>query len=168
MSNTTPFDERAAEYLSGWSQRLSRRGILAGVARVALKVVGVTAVPLLPVDRALAQQGGSVLGCFDWRMCGIHGFFCNACCGGPASYWSCPSCTHADGAWSLCCDKNVCPTYRRIIIYRDCRADAGQAVASLGCTGSECPPGGGLGTDAYCFSGRAFRCTIIEETTVSC
>ena len=165
MAEGRSVDDWAASKIESWSQGVSRRGWIVGVTSLVFKIVGVTAIPLLPVDRAYAQQGGSVAGCFDWRMCGIHGFFCTSCCGGGGGYWTCPSCTTQDSFWSACCDAGVCPTYRRVIRYYDCCAPNGQA---LDCTGTECPPGGGSGTPAYCLGGREFRCTIIQETSSSC
>lgn len=157
MSDLTPFDEQAASYLTDWGQRLSRRGVLARVAKMTMKIAGIALVPLLPADRAYAQFSCAS----DYQTCGMHGFFCKACCGGGNSYASCPSCTTQDGAWSKCCPNNSsCPVTCSSILYYDCCATPGD-VPSIACQGDECPPGGGGGTTAYCQGGRSFRCTIV-------
>lgn len=159
MSDMKSFDEQAATYLSDWSQRLSRRGLLARVGHLALRISGVMVVPLLPVNRVFAQ--GFVQGCSDWRMCGIVGWFCSNCCGESGSYWSCPSCLNTSPTgWPACCTNNtVCPNYSRTIIYKDCCGDAAGAAA---CHGPSCH--GNPDAQSYCTGGQgSYQCTIIQE-----
>lgn len=158
MPEPTSFDEKTAEYLTRWGQHVSRRGLLSRAWQFALSLAGLSLVPVLPVDRAFAQ---GITGCSDWRMCGIHGFFCKACCGGGASYTTCPSCTSMGGAWTGCCKHVIdeCTSECKQISYADC---CGGDATAAACTGEECPPGGGEGTPAYCGL-SAFRCTVVRE-----
>lgn len=155
-------DEQTTRYCEALSQRLSRRGLLGSVGRLALKVAGISVLPILPVDRAFAQFtcGG------DWQLCGMHGYFCKACCGHGAQYASCPSCTTQGQYWTGCCAPDDC-TQPVTIRYFDCCAPAGVGVD---CTGSSCGLLGSCPTSwpAYCTSGLSFRCTIVVNTGVAC
>lgn len=62
-------DEQTTKFCEALSQRLSRRGLLGSVGRLALKVAGISLLPVLPVDRAFAQFtcGG------DWQRAACTG-----------------------------------------------------------------------------------------------
>ena len=49
--NEFSVDERIATYLGKQSQKLSRRGLLAGAGRLILRLSGLALLPLLPFDR---------------------------------------------------------------------------------------------------------------------
>ena len=152
MSDLKSIDDQTAQFLTDWSQRVSRRGLLARVANLALKIAGISIVPLLPVDRAFAQGGGC-----DWRTCNMHGYFCSNCCGGSGSFSTCPNCTSRQGSWVGCCEvPGSCPKRCRLFRYYDCCAPAGTGTS---CRGSQC---GSLPWPAYCTSGE-FRCTIVVD-----
>ncbi len=120
------------------SRRLARRsGRRSFLARLGGLLVGASALPLLPVARASAEDGARVPApnediegpegdpkrCEYWRHCAIDGFAC-ACCGGSAT--ACPPGTEispvtwvgtcrnpADGkdyliSYNDCCGKSMC------------------------------------------------------------
>lgn len=101
----------------GLANRVSRRGMLAGVARV---LVGGLALPLLPVARvahAEAADPGDPTRCDYWRYCAIDGYLCS-CCGGTTS--TCPPGTvPSPTAWVGTC-LNPGDGKRYIIAYHDC------------------------------------------------
>jgi len=114
-----PFDSQTARFLMHWGQRSSRRGLLAAMGKLALRLAGLSMLPLLPVDRSFAAVGNCST---DWRLCGMWGNFCKDCCGGTASLTQCPSCTNVGASWSFCCCYNpdACTTTCNTIIYTDC------------------------------------------------
>ncbi len=163
------FDSRAARFLTLWGQRPSRRGLLATVGKLALRLAGLSVLPLLPVDRAFASVGNCGA---DWRLCGMWGQFCQACCSNAASLYACPVCTLLGSSWSLCCCNTVnCNTTCYMITYTDCcgtdtrytdsQAQACQDTTSTGqCHRnpteqmSWCGGVGGVG---------GYRCTVISQ-----
>jgi methylamine dehydrogenase light chain len=94
----------------------SRRGFLATASAA---VLGVAAVPLLPVGRvrAATPTDGDSTSCDYWRYCAIDGFLCS-CCGGSTS--SCPPGTVVSAVtWvGTCRNPNDGKDY--IISYNDC------------------------------------------------
>ena len=164
MSDAKSFDELTARYFDRWGQRLSRRGVIARVSKAVLKIAGIALVPVLPVDRAYAQFGCAG----DWRLCGMKGFFCNSCCGRPASFSACPPCAGmATGFfWDKCC-KNPSTCTCTMFRYIDCCSNRGFCTGgtsdpSCQCTGAMC--GNAAGAIAYCPSThRYFRCTIVQQ-----
>jgi hypothetical protein len=167
MSQEQSIDERSVPYLVEWAQRVSRRGLLARVGQVAMKIAGISLVPLLPVDRAFAQFA---CGSGDWQTCGMHGFFCKSCCGGGPSYASCPPCTYTGSFWTGCCQPpDVCAS-KVLIRYYDCCGTRGEFSdeAAQACRGDECPPGGGSGSPAYCQFLGNMRCTVVVNTGMGC
>lgn len=156
------FDSQTADFLTHWGQRISRRGLLATVGKAALRLAGLSILPMLPVDRAFAAVGNCAT---DYRLCGMCGNFCKDCCSQTASLYSCPSCTQVGSSWSACCCTSSCPSTCRMISYTDCCGTssgftASQAAAcqdSANCTNG-CPQPvwcGGVGGDVY-------RCTVIS------
>lgn len=156
-SNGSSFDERTADYLADWGQKLSRRGWLARLGHLAIRISGVTLLPLLPVDRAAGQVVPP--SCGDWRMCGLWGNVCQSCCGQSAAWYSCPSCTtQGANAWSLCCiDNEVCPPTVRNVSYYDC---CGGASAN-GCTGQGCPNNPNPQGNWCAGTGGTYKCTVV-------
>lgn len=106
------FETRMRELARG----TSRRGFLAGASAV---VLGVSAVPLLPVSRVQAAMpdDGDATKCDYWRYCAIDGFLCG-CCGGSPS--SCPPGTVVSAVtWVGTC-RNPNDNNDYIISYNDC------------------------------------------------
>lgn len=148
-----------ARYLSDSSQRVSsRRGLFTWIGRNALRLSGLTLIPLLPIDRrsvALAQST-----CSDWRLCGQCGNICAACCGGSGGGASCPSClAKGQFGWTKCCYPDACstPGTGTMYAYWDCCGST-SACHGTACT-ANCPQ------TAWCLdsSGASlgtYQCTI--------
>ena len=111
----------------GLARRSSRRGLL---ARLSVALLGVPAIPLLPVARAqadgrmpapdestLAGEVGDPKSCNYWRHCAIDGFLC-ACCGGSAT--SCPPGTEMSPVTWLGTCRNPADDRDYVISYNDC------------------------------------------------
>src|SRR5258708_3890764 len=111
------FDSQTADFLRHCGQRVSRRGLLAAVGQVALRLAGLSILPMLPVDRAFGAVGSCAT---DYRLCGMYGSFCKDCCNQTASLTSCPSCTQVGASWPFCCCTASCPSTCRMITYTDC------------------------------------------------
>jgi methylamine dehydrogenase light chain len=97
----------------------SRRSVISLLGRA---VVGVAALPLLPIARAAAQGEDSgdtndPASCDYWRHCAIDGFLC-ACCGGTAS--SCPPGTEMSPVTWIGTCRNPEDGKDYIISYNDC------------------------------------------------
>lgn len=126
-------DELTERLTRRTAQSSSRRGFL---ARLAGLVAGTAAAPLLPIDRSGRAQAaetpavntGDALAvddapsddpadCEYWRYCGIDGYLCSCCGGGPAL---CPPGTAASPtAWvGTCQNPGDGQTY--LIAYNDC------------------------------------------------
>jgi methylamine dehydrogenase light chain len=114
------------------ARRTSRRSFL---SRLGTVLVGASAVPLLPVERASAQaregapdesgiegDAGDPQSCGYWRHCAIDGFL-SSCCGGSQN--ACPPGTEmAPLTWIGTC-RNPVDGRDYIISYNDC---CGQAL----------------------------------------
>ena len=123
--------------LDGWLEgsarslalRSSRRSFL---ARLGTWLVGASALPLLPISRAVAQSGstlpapddsaiegsaGDPQSCDYWRHCAIDGFLCS-CCGGSQS--ACPPGTEMSPVTWIGTCHNPADGRDYIISYNDC------------------------------------------------
>jgi hypothetical protein len=153
--NDNSVDAFVATLLRKRGQSISRRGVLARMGKGLLGVVGISLVPVLPIDRTFATtaQGGP---CCQWQLCGIQGYLCGS--GNGTS--SCPSGTHQGASWSKCCDNgNDCNPESRMIEYWDCCATS-QAVA-VGTRGTHCAHNSSV-EDAWCAEGDFYGCTYAE------
>jgi len=117
-------DAFVATLLRKRGQSISRRGVLARLGKGLLGVVGISLVPVLPIDRTFAMpaQGGA---CCQWQLCGINGYLCGA-----NGSTACPSGTVEGASWSKCCDNgNDCNPESKMVEYIDCCATT-QAAAT--------------------------------------
>jgi methylamine dehydrogenase light chain len=109
--------DRILEQVARSSARtISRRSFFGRVAAFG----ALSAMPLLPVSRAKAQQPGEAgdpASCDYWRYCAIDGFLCS-CCGGSTS--TCPPGTEPSPiTWVGTC-KNPVDGKNYVISYNDC------------------------------------------------
>jgi methylamine dehydrogenase light chain len=154
------FDLATSRLLDNFAQRVSRRGILARMGKLALGALGISLLPNLPVDRTFVAE--AFTGCLtDYRLCGIYGYLCQSgtsCCGGgTGSLTGCPSCTtKGTSFWSMCCESDDGCT-RKMISYWDCCG--GTDAQAAGCKGEECFRN--TPQPAWCTSGT-YRCTVIS------
>ena len=97
------------------ARRTSRRSFL---GKLGAGIVGISALPLLPVERAFsADELGDPKSCGYWRYCAISGFLCS-CCGGPAS--TCPPGSEPSAvSWIGTC-RNPVDDKDYLISYKDC------------------------------------------------
>ncbi|MEB2285715.1 MAG: methylamine dehydrogenase (amicyanin) light chain [Polyangiaceae bacterium UTPRO1] len=123
----TGLDALLERYARRLARRSDRRGFLAALGAF---VVGGAALPLLPIARGFAGDGGAkgapaeVAGpegdptrCEYWRHCAIDGFLCS-CCGG--SQTTCPPGTEmAPLTWIGTC-RNPADGKHYAISYNDC------------------------------------------------
>lgn len=131
------FDDITESLTRRAAQRTSRRSFLSNLTK--LMVVGVAA-PLLPIDRsggkahaatvdakmpavdtrdamAVEDGGADEAACEYWRYCGIDGYLCACCGGGPAT---CPPGSYASPtAWVGTCH-NPADGLTYLIAYNDC------------------------------------------------
>jgi methylamine dehydrogenase light chain len=109
------------------ARRTSRRSVL---ARFAVALVGGSALPLLPISRAGAQNRAPAPGepkdstpagdpgsCDYWRHCAIDGFLCS-CCGGTQR--TCPPGTETSPVTWIGTCRNPLDGKDYIISYNDC------------------------------------------------
>lgn len=108
------------------AQRTSRRGF---IARLGKLVAGGMIIPLLPVDRAAAQNMGASPSahatpnpnddqtCDYWKYCAIDGYLCT-CCGG-GSHDCPPGASPSPTSWVGTC-RHPADGKDYIVSYRDC------------------------------------------------
>ncbi len=110
-------DQAAKEQTLKLARQMSRRNFL---SRLGAFLVGAAAFPLLPVQRALAQEvdeTGDDQSCDYWRYCSIGGTLCT-CCGG--SNTSCPpGAEPSPVSWVGTCN-NPADGRDYLISYNDC------------------------------------------------
>ncbi len=147
------FDAVTSRVLSGFAQRVSRRSMIARLGRLAIGLAGVSAVPLLPLDRIVPEveaQGGWGSGCKKWQLCGIWGRLCTNCgcrCEtGPAAT-ECPSCTYRGHYWASCCNVrdsagNPTPSWMTVK-YVDCCGQRG-SQSNANCLNGQFCQGNGV------------------------
>jgi hypothetical protein len=91
----------------------SRRSFVMRCGRFILKVLGISLLPVLPIERNAEAQTE----CDGWYLCGIWGRLCQ-CSGCGGTYMSCPSCSSLGPSfWTECCMQS-CIIYT--VTYRDC------------------------------------------------
>jgi hypothetical protein len=150
-------DKAATRFLDALGQRMSRRGIIAQMTKIALGALGISLLPNLPLDRAFVAEATS---CTDWRLCGICGYPCksasNCCGGGTGSLFACPSCTTKGTAWSKCCCNSMTRTSFYVQYYDCC---GGSESATAGCRDDHCARD--CPQDIWCGGAGTYRCTII-------
>lgn len=169
-------DSITARALSTFSQTTSRRGALALGGRWLLRALGLSLIPVLPLDRVFAQDSGgnpTNQNCADWQYCGIHGYFCQACCGGTSPYiTSCPPCTNKTKSWSTCCCCDTCAAGKGFTVsYIDCCGVAkgytlAQAQTCQDTAAGKCKNAATLN---WCgVGGGQYFCTVVSVGSVPC
>ena len=123
------FDRKTGEGSRQLARRISRRSFL---GRLGAGIVGMSALPLLPVVRAFGADELDELGdpksCDYWRYCAISGTLCS-CCGGTET--SCPPGAEPSAiTWIGTC-RNPVDDKDYLISYNDC---CGKAA----CTRCDC------------------------------
>lgn len=134
----------------------TRRGFFAASWKVTMGLLGISLLPLLPVDRRIVRkafaQGDP---CGNWKYEGMCGIPCSEC-GGTEN--SCPSgCgDQISAAWCYC----VCPPSgpTQCWKYIDCCGDSGSCTS---CTEDKmchnnCPQ------PVWCPSGKFYKCTKVQ------
>ena len=123
-------DKIAEHSVRSLARRTSRRSLLAGLGAL---LVGVAAMPLLPVargaapappdrkpgatDAASGADPGDPASCDYWRHCGIDGWLCS-CCGGSQS--TCPPGTDMSAVTWIGTCHNPGDGKDYVISYNDC------------------------------------------------
>jgi hypothetical protein len=82
----------------------SRRSALASLGRACLKLLGISMLPLLPVDRIVKPAMAQSI-CTSNYLCGIWGRLCGNGCVGCGTSMVCSSCSAAGSSWT-----SVAPT----------------------------------------------------------
>jgi methylamine dehydrogenase light chain len=113
-------DSVAEKVIRTVAQSSSRRGVLARLGQV---MVGVAALPLLPVDRTVARAAEPAkrepteTDCDYWRYCAVDGKLCS-CCGGSVN--QCPPGSEPSAiSWIGTC-LNPADGRRYTVSYNDC------------------------------------------------
>ena len=98
VTGGTHVDEHTARLLARLAQRSSRRGVLAGLGKLALAAAGAAVVAeVLPFDRTVAEAAS----CGDVNLCGFCGRLCTCITGAGENYY--PGCATLGSYWVVCC-----------------------------------------------------------------
>lgn len=118
-SDPSPIQDGIEDALGSFSQRISRRGLLAKTGKVLLGALGVQAiqeiVPAYQEEAAASHGGPTGPGCRDWTLCGLYGAKCR-CSGCSGGTFKGPNCARRGYRWTMCCPG---PSGRRVIYYWD-------------------------------------------------
>jgi hypothetical protein len=136
-------------------ERSSRRSAFTKIGTALLRIVGISILPVLPIDRIVSPVLAQSDPCSRWYYCGIYGRLCNCTgCGGGVT--TCPSCASMGSFWTGCCQQGSGLTQ---VSYIDCCSTdsrcAGNCANCKFCTGS------GKQEPAWCGSSM-YVCTIIS------
>jgi hypothetical protein len=150
----TQFDRKVSGLLASFGQQSPRRGFIALLSKFILTTLGISFVPLMPLDRSVkAQQYCPECGALE--LCGINGRLCTACPNG--SCYNCPDGTSLGGYWSKCCGAFE-------YAYYDCCVSPPRPAC---CTeGPRCPNDPSV-TSTWCY-GQSYCCTIVVQTGYPC
>jgi hypothetical protein len=104
----------------------SRRSALASLGRACLKLLGISMLALLPVDRIVKPAMAQSI-CSSNYLCGIWGTLCASGCQGCGTTTSCSSCSTAGGSWTACCPNGSGTT---LVTYIDCCTNVQSCAAA--------------------------------------
>jgi methylamine dehydrogenase light chain len=166
------FDKATARVLDSFAQRVTRRSMLGRISKFTLTVMGVSVVPLLPLDRVVRSVEAQGSGCQIWQLCGIWGRRCHTCACSSGTNQSCPKCTWQGGSWSSCCpvrtSGGTLTGERRTVQYIDCcgqqgstscNGDASTCHAAETCHGNDMDPPQSQQNWCGGTGGNVYRCT---------
>jgi len=150
-------DERVLIY---FAEKTSRSAFLSRLGKGALKILGISLLPFLPVNRLQAQDECTVAG-----YCGLWGTLCTV-------LGQCPTCASSGidaGYWTCCCTLGA---NSNIVRYIDCCS----SDTSCHC---DSPPGGSGpcttchnnpngSQPVWCPTGTSYVCTFISWQSETC
>ena len=146
-------------FFVAWSERFSRKGFVVRLGKLLLRVVGVSFVPFLPIDRIVPPAEACGVSCNTYWMCGIWGTLCcTSCSDGTGGQGVCPNCSHLSslGFWQMCCPGAPPGTNCVNVTYRDCcTTSTCTCMSCLTCHNRPTRP------PAWCGTGETYVCTIV-------
>jgi hypothetical protein len=96
--------DRQEAFFVGWSERFSRKGFVVRLGQILLRVIGVSFIPLLPVDHIVPNAEACGISCSTYWLCGLYGRQCCANCWTGTGTNTCPTCaSRGTSFWSSCC-----------------------------------------------------------------
>lgn len=110
----------------------SRRSAIVRVGKMCLKALGISMLPLLPVDRIVREADAQSNPCSSWFLCAIYGRLCGAANCSCGTTNSCPSCATSGSFWQKCCQYG---SGYSTVQYIDCCSSSQTCVNSC----STCP-----------------------------
>jgi hypothetical protein len=153
--NGSPIDRATARALSAFYERTTRAGFLSRVGGIALRALGITLAPLLPVSRmtTTALADGP---CDPFFLCGIYGRPCK--CEGCNTDYTCPDCAAIGFKWTACCtDKDG---KKHLVEYPDCCGNQDCANKCKDCTFCR---NNATRQPLWCFGGSKYVCTKVVD-----